>query len=122
MMIVIACLVLGTCFTAPAVAMGTSQRVGSGASDVSVTGPTPGIEDEPTIAIDPLDPSRLLVAAQRLNGPCAYYESTDGGASWTPARYAPLTPGAYVCYDIAAKASPDGRFFYLSYLSIVGAT
>jgi hypothetical protein len=85
---------------------------------VSVTGPTPGIEDEPSIAIDPTDPSYVIVGVQRLAGPCTYYESSDGGATWSHALIAPLTPGAGICYDIVARASPDGRFFYLSYLSI----
>ena len=90
--------------------------------DVSVTGPTPGIEDEPSIAIDPTDPSKVIVGAQRLAGPCTYYESSDGGATWSDALIAPLTPGAGICYDIVARASPDGRFFYLSYLSIANET
>ncbi len=121
--IVIAVLVAATAIAVPGaavpVALATTAPNGT---DVSVTGPTPGIEDEPSIAIDPADPSHMLVGAQRLNGACVYYQSTDGGASWGPAHYAPLTPGAYICYDIVAKASPDGRFFYLSYLSIVDGT
>ena len=91
-------------------------------TDVSVTGPTPGIEDEPSIAIDPSDPSNVIVGVQRLAGPCTYYESSDGGATWSDALIAPLTPGAGICYDIVARASPDGRFFYLSYLSIANET
>src|SRR5439155_23177454 len=121
--IVVSVLVAVTAITVLAgtvpIALATSAPNGT---DVSVTGPTPGIEDEPSIAIDPADPSHVLVAAQRLNGACVYYQSIDGGASWGPAHYAPLTHGAYVCYDIVAKASPDGRFFYLSYLSIVDGT
>src|SRR5437588_7349965 len=118
--VVVGVLVVATTVTAPAAATPVASPTGApNGTDVSVTGPTPGIEDEPSIAIDPADPSHVLVGAQRLNGACVYYQSIDGGASWGPAHYAPLTPGANVCYDIVAKASPDGRFFYLSYLSIV---
>lgn len=108
----------------PPVARSASSAAATraGGADVSVTGPTPGIEDEPSIAVDPLDPSQVIVGAQRLSGPCAYYESSDGGATWSHPLYAPLTPGSNICYDIVARASPDGRFFYLSYLSLADVT
>ena len=89
-----------------------------GGTDVSVTGQTERIDDEPSIAVDPVDPSRVIVAAQHLGGPCTYYESTDGGTTWSIPHVAPLTRNSYVCYDVVARASPDGRYFYLSYLSI----
>jgi hypothetical protein len=101
---------------------GARSAAGEDGADVSVTGPTQGIEDEPTIVVDPVDPSRAIVAAQRLTGPCVYYESSDGGTSWSAPLYAPLTPGSVICYDIAARASPDGRFFYISYLSLTDVT
>jgi hypothetical protein len=89
-----------------------------GGVDVSVTGQTPEIDDEPTVAVDPSDPSHVVVGAQHLSGPCTYYESSDGGLTWSQPHIAPLTKNSYVCYDIVARASPDGRYFYVSYLSI----
>ena len=45
---------------------------------VDQTSPTP---EETAIAIDPIDPNRIVAVAQGAG--CYYFRSTDGGATWT---------------------------------------
>lgn len=52
----------------------------AGERDVSVTGDSPAVDNEPSIAVDPTDPSHLLAAVQHLAAP---------GVHRTPRRSSP---------------------------------
>src|SRR3954451_3736127 len=83
-----------------------------------------GQQTEPSLAIDPLDPSRLIAGAQegrlptggsRANG---VYASSDGGGTWSHALVPGLTParGGHFqrATDPAVAFGRDGTAVYSS--------
>lgn len=123
--VTIAALVVSVVLSPPVAARTLPAGVPPGAArglpDVSVTGDTPAVEDEPSVAVNPAHPDFLVAGVQHLSGTCSYYESRNAGATWQGPFEAPLTPGAATCYDISVRAAPDGAYFYMSYLSIQGS-
>ena len=102
---------------APSSAFGPNIRVTK-----DLPGPTP-FENEPTLAVSPLNENNLVVASHDYNSPYvtgyfvpAVYYSFDGGHSWQGPVLLNLTYGDFAS-DPALVADASGNF-YLSYLSI----
>ena len=81
-------------------------------------------ENEPTVAVNPVDKKRL-VAGSHFAGPpppttnfCVAYTSSDRGESWSgPVPMPHLTPLS-ACSDPVLAYAPDGSRVYYSYMDI----
>src|SRR5439155_19296056 len=115
----LACAVLALSPPVPFTTAGANVRV---SSDELVGGR--GQQVEPYLAIDPLDPSRLVGAAQedrvasgaaRANG---VYASADGGTTWTRGLVPGVSTASGGRFDRATDPvvafGPDGTAFYVS--------
>ena len=119
---VLALLVLSGCFTTIA-GSGARAQAGSGAGGreavdalprapgaaITTVTPSPGFFTEPSIAVDPRDPRRV-VAAYQDNAHAAW--SIDGGATWTLADSTTTAPPDYrVSGDVSVTFDRQGHAF-----------
>lgn len=71
-------------------------------------------QNSPSIAVDPTDPQRILMA-YRIDRPafgCAVRRSTDGGRQWTSVPV-PIPEGYDTCYAPDVAFAPDGTAYLL---------
>jgi hypothetical protein len=85
---------------------------------------SPGSQNEPSIAVDPTDASRVVVFAQNdsnfsgYDTACSIYQSADAGFSFFYVSDAPLVNPTDTCAYPVVRYSPDGNVVYFSYLSV----
>jgi hypothetical protein len=85
---------------------------------------TPGSQNEPSIAVNPNDESRIVVFAHNddnfsgYDNACSIYLSFDAGFSFFYAQDALLLNPTDTCAYPVVRYSPDGNVVYYSYLSI----
>src|SRR6476660_9508747 len=78
-----------------------------------------GPEAEESIAIDPTNPKRLFVAANRTGGSLFGASSSDSGATWTGREFATGMDGLpRACCDPSAAYDSFGNLFF-AYLNAV---
>jgi hypothetical protein len=76
-------------------------------------------ENEPSTAVNPVAPRRMVVVSHHSPDlKCAYVTSTDAGATWSSPVLLPTTRPGDFCSDPIARASRDGAYFYIAYMSI----
>ncbi len=81
-------------------------------------------QNEPSIAVNPLDYSIVVVFAHNeanfsgYDNACSIYVSFDAGVSFSYQDDAPLLNATDVCADPVVRYAPDGSAVYYSYLSI----
>jgi len=79
-------------------------------------------ENEPSIAVNPQDESKVMAAFHHGPDPqCAAYYSYNGGYSWSYFLL-PLTGAGFFCSDPVVRISPDGAEFLIAYMDIDNAT
>lgn len=78
-------------------------------------------ENEPTVAANPVDSSKLVAGSHYIGNTgnsCVAYTSTNGGASWTsPVAMLQLTESSF-CSDPVLAYAPDGSRVYYTYMDI----
>ena len=87
--------------------------------DVSIASST-AAENEPTIAANPVDQTKLVGGSHR-GSVCVVYISPDGGSSWSAGSQMPLRTGAS-CSDPVIVYAPDGARVYYAYMDILATT
>jgi hypothetical protein len=84
------------------------------------------IQNEPSIAANPMNPKELLaflIDTSTAFG-CSVYYSVDGGSTWTFVGSPAQSPNAIgpgttdTCYDPVVRFAPDGSVAYLAYESM----
>ena len=96
----------------------TSVQVNTDALGANIVGDA---ANEPSIAVDPTDPSRLVIGWRQFDTIASNFRqagaaySHDGAATWT--SVGPLDPGQFRS-DPVLMADNNGTFFYLSLSSI----
>ncbi len=75
-------------------------------------------QNEPTVAVNPLDPDHVVVGAHDYDTPCVVsYVSFDGGETWRGPFHADLAVEDSFCSDPVLAFDRDGNVYY-AYLSI----
>jgi hypothetical protein len=78
-------------------------------------------ENEPTVAANPVDSSKLVAGSHYIGNTgnsCVAYTSSNGGASWTsPVAMLQLTESSF-CSDPVLAFAPDGSRVYYTYMDI----
>jgi hypothetical protein len=83
-----------------------------------------GSQNEPSIAVDPTDDSRVVVFAQNDDNfnaydvACSIYLSEDGGVTFRYMWDAPLLNPTDFCSYPVVRYAPDASVVYFSYLSV----
>jgi hypothetical protein len=81
------------------------------------------IQNEPSIAANPMNPKELLaflIDTSTVFG-CSVYYSVDGGSTWTFVGSPTQSPNAVAvdtCFDPVVRFAPDGTVAYLAYESM----
>ena len=78
-------------------------------------------ENEPTVAANPVDSSKLVAGSHYIGNTgnsCVAYTSSNGGASWTSPVAMPQLTGTSFCSDPVLAYSPDGSRVYYAYMDI----
>jgi hypothetical protein len=110
----------------------TSRRAAVAASDRLVAGDTTLMENEPSVAVNPLAPLNVVAASHRFDFygdvvNCFAYTSSDGGVSWSAPISLPLLVAGDICSDPVVEFAPrdgvdadTGVRVYALYMSIRG--
>ena len=94
------------------------------ANDIPIGADPNVIEQNPTVAANPVNPMLLVAGSQHIpftdhtSGPlsCVAYSSSDGGASWSAPILIPLLSEDSRCHNPVVAYSPDGSRAYYAYL------
>lgn len=73
------------------------------------------VEAAPSVAINPKNPSRMIVTAVTSEG-CKFRTSGNGGKTWSAPRVLPFTDPAENCRDVKIAYAPDGSRLYAAFL------
>lgn len=104
-------------------ASGDGDPVGFGRNLIVSRDASMPYENEPSVAVNPLDPENAIVAAHHTGVGDKFvvvgvYRTVDGGATWEGPVFLPLSQESDIGEsDPAAAASPNGAF-YVAYLSV----
>lgn len=78
-------------------------------------------ENEPTVAANPVDSSKLVAGSHYIGNTgnsCVAYTSSNGGASWTSPVAMPHLTEFSNCSDPVLAYAPDGSRVYYTYMDI----
>ena len=78
-------------------------------------------ENEPTVAANPVDSSKLVAGSHyisEIGNRCVAYRSSNGGASWTSPVTMPHLTEISNCSDPVLAYAPDGSRVYYTYMDI----
>jgi hypothetical protein len=79
-------------------------------------------EDEPTVAANPRNPSRIVAGSHFIGDTanrCTAHYSRDGGATWSPLPiFMPMETHDSQCSDPVLAYAPDGSRVYYAYINI----
>jgi hypothetical protein len=82
--------------------------------------PSPLREDQPYVAINPVN-QKFMITVSHSGNNCVAYRSTDSGATWSQGIAMPIrtTLAGSVCIDPVVAYSPDGKRVYCSYVNFL---
>ena len=105
---------------APPKSLGHGQEQLKKGDDVPI-GVDPAVQDlNPTVAVSPVDPNRLVAGSQHTiadpYSSCVVYISSDGGLTWSAPVPVPLLSDVSRCLHPVIAYAPDGSRVYYVYV------